>query len=1068
MRLGCLNVGGWSQREADNKHFREQLLLNSDCDIFCVVETFLKNKDTLYVPGFKYYAHNRVNINRRAKRSSGGVGIFIRNELLDLFSVCVLDDTVEDILWLKLTPLNCCSKSDIIVLCVAYLPPSDSVRSNDPEAFYCSLLEQVYAYQNEGRLFLCGDFNSRVGDDGDYIEGVDDIIPCDIIDYTCNANGDLLINFLVDCGLCMINGRVGVNNFTHVSHRGKSVVDYVFVPYEQLLQVEQFHVSLMSNVVNELGLQGNNKVPDHSLLMWSVTLKCNEVEAHITSNTNEHILPRSIYVTENIPSDFLTSPDLLDMVNETIQNIERCLNQHNDVNSAYDTFTSFLKSEMDNVLPKKRVVHKSHKRTRYKPYWSDELQCAWDTVCEKERLWLRCNGSPVLKRRLRDDYNQQRKSFDKLNRCAKRRYQMAEQDRLKDMYNDHDTRNFWRYIGKLGLQNDSKPVIPMEVVDSDGNVNTNVGDVLKRWKNDYQNLFQESGDVTFDETHLRNVKEALQNNTVQRDNVDLSALNADITMEEVEKCVMRAKLRKAAGLDNIPAEVLRNPVCVESLHKIITFCFQSGTVPSEWNIGLIKPIPKGDGKDPRDPLSYRGITLISIPSKIYADILNIRLSNWIEENSFLVEEQNGFRQNRSCMEHIYTLYSVINKRKLNKLSTYACFVDAKKAFDTVNRQCLWYKLYAMGLNGRILNAVKSLYSDVKCAINVNGLITQFLDVDLGVKQGCRLSPTLFALYVNDLAENINALGCGVDIDGEQLSLLLYADDVIFIAPTEQSLQRMLDTLNEWCQKWRLLINQDKTKVIHFRPSGKDRCNFEFTCGNKNLEITNTYKYLGMWFLEHLDMKFTVSELAKSASRALSALYTKFLNVGGMDYSVFSKLYESLVEPVLFYGAGIWGLSEQSKINTIQNKACRYFLGLGKNAANIASRGDMGWTSCYMKQKIECCRLYFKIQSTDDARLVKKVFRWSGTHGKSWESRFRNFLSKNDLQDLLTKNCSSKKKVVCAREKLKVIDIDCWKNNLWDDRGQENGNKLRTYRLYKSDLIPESYVKFMLNSEADFS
>ena len=49
------------------------------------------------------------------------------------------------------------------------------------------------------------------------------------------------------------------------------------------------------------------------------------------------------------------------------------------------------------------------------------------------------------------------------------------------------------------------------------------------------------------------------------------------------------------------------------------------------------------------------------------------------------------------------------------------------------------------------------------------------------------------------------------------------------------------------------------------------------------------------------MQFTVNELAKSASRALSALYTKFLNVGGMDYGVFSKLYESLIEPVLFYG-----------------------------------------------------------------------------------------------------------------------------------------------------------------------
>ena len=525
---------------------------------------------------------------------------------------------------------------------------------------------------------------------------------------------------------------------------------------------------------------------------------------------------------------------------------------------------------------------------------------------------------------------------------------------------------------------------------------------------------------------------------------------------------MRQPSSKVSHNFTLPAEVLRNPICVDSLHKIITFCFHSGTVPSDWNTGLIKPIPKGDGKDPRDPLSYRGITLISIPCKIYADILNIRLSNWIEENGFLVEEQNGFRRNRSCMEHIYTLYSVINKRKLSKLSTYACFVDAKKAFDTVNRQCLWYKLYALGLSGKMLNAIKSLYSDVKCAINVNGHITEFLDVDLGVKQGCRLSPTLFAMYVNDLAENINALGCGVDIDGEQLSLLLYADDVILIAPTENSLHRMLDTLNDWCHKWRLQINQDKTKVIHFRPSGKDRSNFEFKCGNKNLEITTSYKYLGMWFQEHLDMKFTVNELAKSASRALSALYTKFLNVGGMDYGVFSKLYESLVKPVLFYGAGIWGLSEQKKINTVQNKACRYFLGLGKNAANIASQGDMGWTSCNMKQKIESCRLYFKIQCTDDNRLVKKVFRWSSMHGKSWESRFKNFLSKNDLQDLLTKDCSIKKKVACAKEKLKITGVDCWKASLWNDRGQENGNKLRTYRLYKSDLLPEPYVKINMD------
>lgn len=1061
MRLCCWNVGGWSLKDSENKHFREQTLINSKCDIFCVVETFLKNKETLCVDGYTYFTHNRVSIHKKAKRGSGGVGVFIRNELLNLFSVLVLDDSIEDVLWIKLSNVAKV-QSDNIVLCVAYLPPAGSVRNNDPEAFYCSLLEQVHAYQNEGRLFVCGDVNSRVGDDSDYIEGVDDVRPRDILDFTANANGDLLIDFLVDCGLCMVNGRLGVNNFTHVSHRGKSVVDYVFVPYEQLVNVQFFEVCLMSELVNELQMQGNSKIPDHSLLLWSVPLSSSgSIVNDGTSSLNEQT-SRTVYNTSTMPTTFLNGADAVEVINDTIKKIEHNLHQEQDVNSAYNTFTSLLWSEMEQTLPKKRPPSTSHAKSMYKPYWSEDLQNAWDVVCGTERLWLRCRGSQTEKRRLRDAFNRKRKLFDKLNRCAKRKYQLSEQERLKDLYSDHDTRNFWKYIGKIGLHNERKSSIPMEVVDRSGNVSTDTSDILSRWKSDYENLFCDNTN-NFDENHLSYIQTALQNNSVARVDADLTILNSAISKSEVEKSIFRAKLRKASGLDNIPAEVLRNPVCVDLLHEIISYCFNTGTVPRDWNTGVIKPIPKADGRDPRDPLSYRGITLISVPCKIYADILNLRLSKWIEDNYCLVEEQNGFRRNRSCMEHIYTLYTVINKRKLSKLPTYACFVDAKKAFDTVNRDCLWYKLTALGINGKIFEAIHSLYDNVKCAVNVNGHMTSYLDVALGVKQGCRLSPTLFALYINDLAEDIKALGCGIELDVGQLSLLLYADDVVLIAPTEDSLQLMLNTLNDWCSKWRLLINTDKTKIIHFRPVSKEKCQFDFRCGDIAIEITDTYKYLGLWFHEHLDMKFAVNELAKSASRALSALYTKFLHVGGMDYNVFCKLYESLVEPVLFYGAGIWGLSEQKKINTVQNKACRYFLGLGKNAANIASQGDMGWTSCIMKQRIEASRLFFKVEGTSEDRLVKRVFMWSGSHGKSWESRFKSFMNNIGLIGVLNRdNCPLKNKVKCVKDKLKSVDIENWKNKLWNDSGQENGNKLRTYRIYKSDLKVEHYVNINMD------
>ena len=86
------------------------------------------------------------------------------------------------------------------------------------------------------------------------------------------------------------------------------------------------------------------------------------------------------------------------------------------------------------------------------------------------------------------------------------------------------------------------------------------------------------------------------------------------------------------------------------------------------------------------------------------------------------------------------------------------------------------------------------------------------------------------------------------------------------------------------------------------------------------------------------MTKTVKELSKSASRALSALYSKSLRSGGMTLNVFKKLYESLVEPVLFYSCGVWGIPDFKESQMVQNKACRYFLGGGKCTSNVALRG----------------------------------------------------------------------------------------------------------------------------------
>ena len=95
-------------------------------------------------------------------------------------------------------------------------------------------------------------------------------------------------------------------------------------------------------------------------------------------------------------------------------------------------------------------------------------------------------------------------------------------------------------------------------------------------------------------------------------------------------------------------------------------------------------------------------------------------------------------------------------------------------------------------------------------------------------------------------------------------------------------------------------------------------------GNQKIDVDSSYKYLGFWVNEFLDMKFSIREITKSASRALGAIYSNFLCAGGMNISVYTKLVETMVEPVLFFCSGIWGHTNFSEIESVLNKAGSVF------------------------------------------------------------------------------------------------------------------------------------------------
>ena len=192
------------------------------------------------------------------------------------------------------------------------------------------------------------------------------------------------------------------------------------------------------------------------------------------------------------------------------------------------------------------------------------------------------------------------------------------------------------------------------------------------------------------------------------------------------------------------------------------------------------------------------------------------------------------------------------------------------------------------IDGKMYDSIKSIYVSTTSCIRINGKLTDWFDCKTGVKQGDCLSPTIFSLFINDLVGEINDLDLGIDVEGEKIALLLYADDIVLLSDNEVNMQNMLNTLHNWCKKWRVLINTEKSKSVHFRKGRRNRSDFVFKIGQNTIEMVEQYKYLGVIFQEKSDFSFTADALAKGAGRALGGLISRIHSLKEFGFKTFEN------------------------------------------------------------------------------------------------------------------------------------------------------------------------------------
>ena len=196
-----------------------------------------------------------------------------------------------------------------------------------------------------------------------------------------------------------------------------------------------------------------------------------------------------------------------------------------------------------------------------------------------------------------------------------------------------------------------------------------------------------------------------------------------------------------------------------SLEKIFNDILNSCKFPTEWNIGVIKPIYKRKG-DRRSPANQ--ITLTSCLGKLFTSILQSRLNKYIEIHNILNPEQFGFRPNARTTDSLFILQQLLHKYTKQHEKLYVDFIDYEKAFDTVWQSGMIHKLQKEGIKGKFLKVIKSMYSSIRSCEMVNqNTMTESSLCNKGIRQGDGLSPVDFLylwLTCRSILEYITALG----------------------------------------------------------------------------------------------------------------------------------------------------------------------------------------------------------------------------------------------------------------------------------------------------------------------
>ena len=563
------------------------------------------------------------------------------------------------------------------------------------------------------------------------------------------------------------------------------------------------------------------------------------------------------------------------------------LDSTSDIDSSLLQLTNILKNSVEVFCPEKTLSQPHDKK--FCPWFSDEIK---SLIKEKNKLYRKYVKRPIT---FGEQYRMLRNRLNNLIKSKKKSYYKN----LLVKYNNN-LRKYWSVLNELLKRKKNNSCEKLKI---NGNTTEDKNEIVNEFGNYFSN-------ITTDIVNELPINDINFESYITRNNYESFSLQ-QTSASEILSIIMN--LNDSNSSPDFPTKIVKRCSSLISVHlsNIFNRCIQLGFFPTSFKTAKITPIFKS--KSPLLSSNYRPISLLPVLAKIFEKKIYSELTNYVQNNNILCNQQSGFRKNFSTQITITKVLQNIITAIENKETSICIFLDLKKAFDMVDHTILLRKLEIYGVRGLSLSLFSSYLSNRAQYVQVDGYSSDIFPQIRGIPQGSVLSGLLFNLFINDIVNSSNIA-----------KFQLFADDtsLFFNHQLFSTANDELKNIGDWLASNKLSINIEKTVYLLFNSTKIVPPLPELQLYGTPIQRQNNTKFLGILIDDKLSWKNHAHSIIGKISRMLGVIY-KIKN--NLTLSALRTIYLSLIQPSIHYGIIFWyGVSSDLRIRIfrLQKKAIR--------------------------------------------------------------------------------------------------------------------------------------------------